>query len=306
MMKYAVIGMGAVGGYYGSRLAESGQEVHFLAHGDYNHIKEHGFKVDSILGPYLMYTLSVYDDVNQMPACDVVIVAMKTTQNRLLPQLLRPLLKEDTMVILMQNGIGVEADVAAMFPGIGLVAGVAFINCVKVGPGELTHKGFGHLSLADYNCGDKEKLLAVAEDFRHARVPTQIAPYLETRWRKNILNMATNGLTVKHHCQCDELVSTPSRLEEVRALMMEGIQAARACGAEAIGDELADQLIETTGKTHFATSMRYDYDHGLPMEIEYMYSRPIAEALRHGCDIPNLRQLEQDLLHIASRMKKGI
>ena len=118
MMKYAVIGMGAVGGYYGSRLAESGQEVHFLAHGDYNHIKEHGFKVDSILGPYLMYTLSVYDDVNQMPACDVVIVAMKTTQNRLLPQLLRPLLKEDTMVILMQNGIGVEADVAAMFPGI--------------------------------------------------------------------------------------------------------------------------------------------------------------------------------------------
>lgn len=290
--------MGAVGGYYGSRLALAGQEVHFLVRSDYNHIKDHGFEVDSILGPYLMHTLSIYDDVNKMPACDVVIVAMKTTQNRLLAKLLPPLLKEDTMVILMQNGIGVEADMEKMFPGLSLVAGVAFINCVKVGPGKLSHKGFGYLSLADYNCGDEEKILAVAEDFRNARVPTQIAPYLETRWRKNILNMATNGLTVKYLCQCDELVSTPERCQEVRELMMEGIRAARACGAEAIEDELADQLMETTGKTHFATSMRYDYDHGLPMEIEYMYSHPIAEALRHGCDVPKLRQLEQDLLHM--------
>lgn len=297
-MRYAVVGMGAVGGYYGSRLELDKQEVHFLVRSDCNHIMEHGFEVDSILGPYHLYNLSVYDDVTHMPPCDVVIVAMKTTQNRLLPRILAPLLKEDTMVILMQNGIGVEADVEKMIPGIKLVAGVAFINCIKAGPGRLIHKGFGHLSLADYNCGDEEKIRAVAEDFCHARVPTQIAPYLDTRWRKNILNMATNGMTVKYRCQCDELVSSPERSREVRALLLEGIWAAKACGVESFGEELADELMETTGKTHFATSMRYDFDHGLPLEIEYMYSRPIEEALRHGCNMPMMRQLEQDLLHV--------
>lgn len=296
MMRYAVIGMGAVGGYYGSRLFAAGRDVHFLARSDYDYVKEHGLWVDSYLGAYQAENMNVYDDVRKMPACDVVIVAMKTTQNHLLPRLLPPLIKENTLVVMMQNGIGVEADVERMLPGVKLAAGVVFINCVKDGPGRLIHKGFGHLALADFNCGDKQRLLAVAEDFRGAMVPTQITEYYETRWRKNILNMATNGMTVKYRCQCDELVLDPTMREEVRGLLMEGIAAARACGVEAIGEELADQLLETTGKTHFATSMRYDFDHGLPMEIEYMYSRPIAEALRKGCDVPMLRELEQLLI----------
>ena len=298
-MRYAVIGMGAVGGYYGSRLHQSGQEVHFLVRSDYCHIKDHGFEVDSYMGPYHIHDMNLYSDVHAMPECDVVIVAMKTTQNHLLPSLLAPLLKADTLVILMQNGIGVEADMQRWIPEVKLAAGVAFINCVKEGSGRLVHKGFGHLSLADYSSNDPERLLSVADAFCQSQVPTQIADYKETRWRKNILNMATNGMTVKYHCQCDELGLDPDRSQEVRTLLIEGINAARACGATAIDDQLADQLMETTAKTHFATSMRYDYDHGLPMEIEYMYTRPISEAQQHGCKVPNLKQLEQDLLKMS-------
>lgn len=290
--------MGAVGGYYGSRLAAAGHDVHFLMRSDYSHVRSHGFEVDSYMGPYHLQQPKVYDDVNGMPACDVVLVAMKTTQNHKLPELLSPLLKDNTLVILLQNGIGVEADVERMFPGVKLAAGVAFINCMKDGPGRLIHMGFGHLTLADYNCGDQERLLAVAADFRNSQVPTQLADYRETRWRKNILNMATNGLTVKFNCRCDELISNPDRCQEVRTLIIEGIQAARACGAENIGDELVDQLIETSSRTHFATSMKYDFDHRLPMEVEYLYTRPIQEAMKHGCSLPHMKQLEQYLLHI--------
>lgn len=295
-MRYAVIGMGAVGGYYGSRLFTAVHDVHFLLRSDYDHVKKHGFEVNSILGPYHIYGMDIYDDANQMPPCDVVIIATKTTQNQHLKKLLPPLLKDDTLVILMQNGIGVEADVEQMFPGIQLAAGVAFINCVKDGPGHLLHKGFGHLTLANYNCTNTARLQTVAEDFLKARVPTQIADYNETRWRKNILNMATNGMTAKHNCLCDELISNPFTCQEVRCLLTEGVKAAKACGVVNIDFDLVEQLITTTSKTHFPTSMKYDYDHNLPMEVEYIYTRPIEEALKHGCEMPHTKQLEQDLL----------
>jgi len=300
-MTYAVIGMGAVGGYYGSRLAAAGHEVHFLLRSDYHHVQAHGYQVDSYLGSYHLHDLNIYDDVLTMPRCDVVFVAMKTTQNHRLTHLLPPLLKGDTLVVLLQNGIGVEADVERIIPGVKLAAGVAFINCMKVAPGRLSHMGFGHLTLADYNCGDIALLQRVADHFSHSQVPTQIGDYLETRWRKNILNMGTNGLTVKHNCNCDQLISNPEWCGEVRMLMEEGVRAARACGATRIGDELVDQLILTSSKTHFATSMKYDYDHGFPMEVDYLYTHPIREAMKHGCDFPHMKRLEQYLLQLEGR-----
>ena len=127
VMKYAIIGTGAIGGYYGARLAQSGQEVHFLSHSDYQYVKEHGLQVDSCDGSFHLDHVSVYQYSKDMPTCDVVIVGLKTTNNHLLPELLPPILGEHTAVVLIQNGIGVEADVQQMFPDVQLIAGLAFI-----------------------------------------------------------------------------------------------------------------------------------------------------------------------------------
>ena len=116
-MRYGVIGVGAIGGYYGSKLAYSGQEVHFLSHSDYQFVKERGMQVDSCDGSFHLDQVNVYQNSADMPKCDVVIVGLKTTNNNLLPDLLPPLLHERTVVVLIQNGIGVEADVQKMFPG---------------------------------------------------------------------------------------------------------------------------------------------------------------------------------------------
>ena len=90
--------MGAIGGYYGSKLAYSGQEVHFLLHSDYQFVKECGMQVDSCDGSFHLDHVNVYQYAEDMPKCDVVIVGLKTTNNHLLPSLLTPLLHEHTVV----------------------------------------------------------------------------------------------------------------------------------------------------------------------------------------------------------------
>ena len=80
-MRYGVIGLGAIGGYYGGKLAHDGQEVHFLSHSDYQYIKANGLQVDSCDGSFHISHPLVYAHAADMPQCDVVLVGLKTTNN---------------------------------------------------------------------------------------------------------------------------------------------------------------------------------------------------------------------------------
>ena len=73
-MNYAVIGTGGIGGYYGSRLAQSGRDVHFLLHRDYEYVKEHGLYVKSCDGDFQLDKVNAYNTTEKMPKSDVVIV----------------------------------------------------------------------------------------------------------------------------------------------------------------------------------------------------------------------------------------
>ncbi len=86
--RYAILGTGALGGFYGACLQRSGLDVHFLLHSDYEQVRQHGLAVRSVHGDFVLPVVQSYADVAQMPQCDVVIVALKTTQNHLLPSLL--------------------------------------------------------------------------------------------------------------------------------------------------------------------------------------------------------------------------
>ena len=98
-MKYAIVGSGAIGAYYGAKLAYAGNEVHFLLHSDYDFVRRNGLQVDSCDGSFHLDSPSVYRSPAEMPRCDVVIVALKTVNNHLLPSLLPPLLASDTLVL---------------------------------------------------------------------------------------------------------------------------------------------------------------------------------------------------------------
>ena len=292
-MKYAIIGTGAIGGYYGAKLARSGAEVHFLLHSDYDYVKEHGLQVDSCDGSFHLDHLNVYRSTADMPQCDVVMVALKTTNNHLLSQLLPPLLKADSMVLLIQNGIGVEASVEEKFPSVQLAAGLAFICSAKTQPGVVNHQCYGNINIGNYSCRDAARYAAMLDDMRAAGIGVADVEYRQARWKKAVWNMPFNGMTVALDTQTDRLLSCPSTLRLVKEQMMEVIGAANALGVEGLDESFADKMIRNTQvMVPYSPSMKLDYDFHRPMEIEFLYTRPIAEARAVGYEMPRLAMLE--------------
>lgn len=296
-MRYAIIGTGAIGAYYGAKLAHAGNDVHFLLHSDYDYVKEHGLQVDSCDGSFHLDAPQVYRSTADMPDADVVIVALKTTNNsRLLPELLTPLLHTDPTVLLIQNGIGVEADVQKMFPKTQLAAGLAFICSAKSEPGRVNHQCYGSINIGNYSCHDTAQLKRLIADFDAAGVKAAEVDYHEARWKKAVWNMPFNGMTVALDAQTDKILANAATRQLIYDQMLEVIGAAQALGVKGLDSTFADKMIESTLQmTPYSPSMKLDYDFRRPMEIDYIYSHPIAEARAAGFDMPKLAMLEAEL-----------
>lgn len=295
-MTYSIIGTGGIGGYYGGRLAQAGHDVHFLLHSDYEYVREHGLKVDSVNGDFVLPSPQVYDDAAKMPLSDVVLVCLKTTNNHLLPTLLQNVANEHTIVILIQNGIGVEEDVQRQLPHLQLVAGLAFICTAKVAPGHINHQCYGQINLANYSCKEEERLQLIAEQFTQAGIPAAQVEYHEARWKKAVWNMPFNGMTVALNTQTDILLKHPSTRQLIREQMMEIVRTAKQLGVAGVDEAFVDKMIDMTDNmTPYSPSMKLDFDFHRPMEIQYIYTRPLQIARHAGVPMHKLEMLEAEL-----------
>ena len=295
-MRYGIIGTGAIGGYYGAKLAYAGQDVHFLLRSDYEYVRKHGLQVDSCDGSFHLANVNAYLHTEDMPPCDVVLVCLKSVNNDKLPSLLPPLLHAHTLVVLIQNGIGVEEDVQKMFPNVQLAAGLAFICSAKTEPGLVNHQCYGSINLANYSCRDKAQMQAVVDEFRQAGIETGLVEYYEARWKKAVWNMPFNGMTVALHTRADQLLKNKSTRQLIREQMMEVVNAAQHMGVKNLDAAFVDKMIETTdAMTPYSPSMRLDYDFHRPMEIYYRYTRPLEMVREAGCPMPKLEMLEAEL-----------
>lgn len=295
-MKYGIIGTGAIGGYYGGKLAHSGQEVHFLFHRDYEYVKTHGLQVDSCDGSFHLPQVNAYQRTEDMPPCDVVLVCLKSTNNHLLPDMLRPLLHQGTLVVMIQNGIGVEPDLQAKLPEVQLAAGLAFICSAKTEPGRVNHQCYGQINFGNYSCRDTALFEQLVADFNNAGVTAGTVEYEEARWKKAVWNMPFNGMTVALDTQTDLLLKQPATRRLIRDLMEEVVGAANHLGVKGLDETFIDKMIDMTDQmTPYSPSMKLDYDFHRPMEIYYIYTRPIEIAREAGFRMPKLEMLEAEL-----------
>ena len=295
-MRYGIIGTGAIGGYYGAKLAYAGQEVHFLLRSDYEYVRQHGLQVDSCDGSFHLADVNAYLYTKDMPTCDVVLVCLKSVNNGKLQSLLPPLLHDHTLVVLIQNGIGVEEDVQKMFPDVQLAAGLAFICSAKTQPGLVNHQCYGSINLANYSCRDEAHMQAVVEEFRQAGIETGFVEYHEARWKKAVWNMPFNGMTVALLTQTDQLLKNKFTRQLIRDQMMEVVNAAQHLGVKNLDATFVDKMIAMTDSMiPYSPSMRLDYDFHRRMEIYYLYTRPLEIAREAGCPMPKLEMLEAEL-----------
>jgi len=298
-IRYGVIGTGALGGFYGGMLAKAGHEVHFLFRSDFEHVRVNGLKVDSVKGDFHLPEINAYHTTRQMPVCDVILVCLKTTGNHLLPELIKPLLHPESLVILLQNGLGLEEELSAQLPGIQIAGGLAFICSNKVGPGHINHLDFGKLILGSYNVSQSIVLEKVVHDFQEADIHAELAPDLGfARWQKLVWNIPFNGMTVVLNTTTDRLMADENTRELSHELMLEVINGAHHCGVP-LKESLATQMIDMTIKMKpYAPSMKLDYDFRRPMEIEYIYSKPIQTAREAGFEMHKVAMLEKQLRFI--------
>ncbi len=304
---YAILGTGALGGIYGALLQHGGCEVHFLLRSDFNHIQKNGLKVESTLGDFSLPNVHAYNDVRQMPQCDVVIVALKTTQNDLLQSLLPPVLKDDGVVLVMQNGLGVEDQVAEIVGPNRVMGGLAFLCSNKVAPGHIRHLDYGLVVLAEYAADGKprgitQRMQRIAADFQHARIPVQMSEdLLSARWKKLVWNIPYNGLSVVLNATTEEIMADPNASALAEQLMIEVVEGGRACGARLEYKIITQMLNNTKKMIPYRTSMKIDYDEGRPMELEAIFGNPLREAAKAGATLPRIQTLHQLLQFLDRR-----
>jgi 2-dehydropantoate 2-reductase len=308
---YAIVGTGALGGFYGARLQRADFEVNFLLRSDYEQVKKHGLIIESCEGDFTLPQVRAYHDAHKMPQCDVVILALKTTQNHLLPKLLPPLLKNNGVVLVLQNGLNVEPQVAKIVGDERVIGGLCFLCSYKVSPGHICHLDYGTITLGEYTkdykpIGITNRLHQIASDFRHAQIPIKLSgDLLLSRWKKLVWNIPYNGLSVILDARTDELMANPDTLMLVEKMMGEVVAGAKSSD-RIIPDDFIRHMLDYTHKMKpYRTSMKIDYDESRPLEVEAIFGNPIRVAEKAGIKLPQINVLYRMLKFVDTQRQEA-
>lgn len=265
-LSYAILGTGALGGYYGACLQKAGLNVHFLLHSDYEYVSKHGLVVESKYGDFTLPNVQAYQEASKMPPCDVVIIALKTTQNHLLPSMLPHVLKDNGVVLVLQNGLGVEDEVAKIVGSERVMGGLCFLCSNKVAPGHIRHLDYGQIKIGEYAtnyqpAGITNRMQQIGDDFERAGIKMELAEdLLLARWQKLVWNIPYNGLSVVLDARTDELMSNLHTRKLVEELMWEVVAGAKSCD-RTIPQTFVETMLNYTDKMKpYRTSMKIDYD----------------------------------------------
>ncbi len=293
----AIVGSGALGLYYGGRIARAGFEVSFLARGEIDALRAQGVAFSHGGERHVVRPAGVAAAPGEIGPVDLVLITLKSTANDALPQLLPPLLVEHTAVVNLQNGLGVDEQVAAVVGAARVLGAICFVGVNRIAPAEVDCSEEGYVTLGEYVGAPTARTEAVGRAFTQAGVRLRQAPsLLAARWHKLIWNVPFNGLAVvEGGMTTDVILADPAREARVRALMGEVCAIARAEGVE-IADTFIDDQRERTRAMRYKPSTMLDYLAGKPLEIEPIWGEPLRRARRHGVPAPELTRLHAELL----------
>lgn len=304
--RYAVVGVGGVGGLYAARLHAGGCDVQLVARSDADALRADGLRLTSPLGDVHAH-LPVHSSAAAVTEVDVVILATKTTSASGAETAAEIARRHGATLLVIQNGLGVEDAVAALAPGLPVLGGMAFVCSQRVGPGRIEHLDFGRVTVGEHRldgeaAGVTEAVATVVADLDAAGVGGRAIPDLvQGRWEKLVWNIPFNGLAVALGARTDEILAHPDGVRLARSLMAE-VAAGAAAHGRSIDDGFCDQMIATTTTmTPYAPSMRLDFDAGRELEVPAIYDAPVTAAVARGAAMPRTEALAAQLRFLADR-----
>lgn len=291
--RIAILGAGALGLYYGGRLALAGNEVHFVARGDHAAIASAGIILHEGSGESRLHPVHVHTTPEAIGPVDLVLITLKTTANGELGRLLPPLVSGRTLVVTLQNGLGNEDLLARLVPPGNVGGGLCFIATMRTAPGEVRCFQRGSITLGAYRRPAGTRTRALGSLFQHAGIDARVVDDLENaRWRKLVWNVPFNGLSIAAGgITTDVICASPTLTAEVQALMAEIREAAAALGHE-IPEEFARKQYDVTPPMGpYRPSSLVDYLEKRPVEVEPIWGEPLRRAQAAGVRVPRMALL---------------
>lgn len=299
---YAIIGTGGVGGYIGACLARAGFDTHFLLHRDYQHVRMHGLKIDSSNGNFVLPNIQAYDDITNMPRCDVVLLTLMHPQNYLIKEKLPQILMPDGAALVLQNGIGVEEEIAAVVGNDKVLGGAVHIKSNKVAPGYIKHSAFGLIEMAEFmTSAITPRLQQIAADIIKSGIEVNLQQTLATvRWKKLLSNVPFNSLQVILNTNAQQLIRDENSRQLILTIMEEILLAARSYDCK-IEKEYFQTILTNLADMTSYSSMKLAYDNKQPIEVEAIVGNPLRLAAKKNITLPHVAVIYRQLLFLDRR-----
>ncbi len=298
-IRIAIVGSGALGGYYGARLARAGYDVHFLLRSDYKVVKQRGLIVHSCDGDFHLKQVNCYNNPADIGTVDLVFIGLKTTANSHYKELITPLMGTDTLAFTAQNGLGNDEQLAELFGAELVAGGLAFLCSNRTEPGIINHLDYGHIHVGSFRRKADDKVRWLCDAFNKSGVKCQLVDNLAlAQWRKLIWNVPFNGQSALLDMTVDKIVSNPSLRQRSYALMKEIQSAARANNLHIPNEDVEQMMAYTDTMKPYYTSMHLDAKNKRPMEVESIIGEPYRRGTKAGAAMPLTKQLYEELIQL--------
>ena len=297
----AIVGTGAVGGWYAGLLALAGHRVRCLARRDAEVLAREGLTLRSADGERRVRLDAVSRDPADLGTSEVVVVAGKATANRELPALAARLAAPGATLVTLQNGMGNAEALAAVADAGRVVAGLCFVCINRTAPGLVENSLPGHVRLAAAEGPAGPRVRDVASLLSGAGVDARAEDSLESvLWRKLCWNIPFNGLSIAAGgLTTDRILADAALRDRALRLMLEVRAAAEARGVPFGMDHVGRQFAVTEGMGPYRTSSLIDYAEGREVEVDPIWRIPLARGTQAGAAMPELARL---LAEIESRL----
>ena len=257
-------------------------------------MRESGLTISSPLGDLSFRPRAVYASVEEcVDPPDYLVVALKVVDGIDRVAAIRPAVGPDTTLVLIENGIDIEPEIAEAFPDNGLISGLAFTAATRVAPGRVEHKAYGHLVLGDYprGAGPRARRFGALLDAGGAggKVTEDV---VRERWLKCVWNAAFNPVSVlAGGAGTRTILDAPGGEAFMSTLMEEVCRVAAAEGHPMPSALIPESLSKTRQMPDYKTSMAVDWLNGRPMEVEAILGNVVAMARRHRVAVPHLESV---------------
>ncbi len=289
-MRIAVFGAGGVGGYFGGRLAQSGEEVVFIARGEHlKAMQADGLRVDSLQGDFLVKPVQATDDPRRVGLVDIIIVAVKAWQVPEAAQAMLPMSGEETAAVFLGNGVDGAAQLSALLGERRVLGGRCGISAFIAGPGHIQHVGITPaVAFNELDGSASPRVEALRQAFERAGVLVSVPADIQASiWEKFVFIAAVSGLGAITRAPFGVFRAVPETRALLEAALQETVQVGRARKIN-LAEDLAARTLANIDKmgANIVASMARDILAGCPSELGSQNGAVVRMGLEVGVPTP--------------------